>query len=229
MQRQSGAADACIPPGNLTHDLVCISPVVLTFQLIAPTYSQLIAHSVARLHPLTVRVRLAAGHPRYGSREFRGEVKTISSSLFLQEYVQLKQDEGRRRHHLAVRHSRLSASNSHALWLTPSSPSPLAPNGWHTAVLHWQALCSCTHAKAASWRTALVSPAPDDSRRGSGWGLLGRGLRKAVFHTLSLDFNDHCLYCLIICKVYFHFMQYRMFVLLCFSHKICFKLFFFLQ
>lgn len=29
-------------------------------------------------------------------------------------------------------------------------------NGGHTAVLHWRALCWCSHAKAASWRTALV-------------------------------------------------------------------------
>lgn len=30
------------------------------------------------------------------------------------------------------------------------------PTGWPTAVLHWQALCPCVSAKAASWRTVVV-------------------------------------------------------------------------
>lgn len=151
----------------------------------------------------------ANSYPRYWSSEFRGEVKP-PLLLFLQEYVHLKQKkEGRRRRrsrHLCLKLlGCLSGSNSHARWLTRSTPSPLAPNGWHTAVLHWQALCSCTHAKAASWRTALVSPAPDDSRRGSGWGGGGWwgedwGRRCFTRSVVRLDFNNlphlshHCLY-----------------------------------
>lgn len=30
------------------------------------------------------------------------------------------------------------------------------PIGWPAAVLHWQALCPCVSAKAASWRTVVV-------------------------------------------------------------------------
>lgn len=215
VQRQSWGADACIPPSNLTHDLVCISPVILTYRLISPTYSQLIAHTVARLHPLTVRVWLAAGHliptlPEQGVLE--EEVKLSLSSLS----AGMCASKSRRREekellvcplliNWLVRHPRLSVSNSHARWLTPSSlPHPRPPNGWHTAVLHWQALCSCTHAKAASWRTVLVSPAPDDSRRGSEGGLgrveedWGRhcfthSVAKLDFSNL-LDLNHHCLY-----------------------------------
>lgn len=73
-------------------------------------------------------------------------------------------------------------------WPTPISPSRSALTGWHTAVLHWQALCSCAHTKAASWRTALVSPTPDNLRRGSGWRWgEGEGLRKVLFHTLGIQ------------------------------------------
>lgn len=70
---------------------------------------------------------------------------------------------------------------NHLFW-DPSSHPPVAPYSWHTAVLHWQALCFYTHAKAASWRTALVSPAPDDSRRGRGCRVVGMRLN------VSLDF-----------------------------------------
>lgn len=102
VQRQSWAADACFPPGNLTHDLVCISPGVLTDQLISPTYSQLIALWLDCTHLLYDR--LQASCPRCWNREFRGEVKQ-PLLLFLQKHVRPKQKEGRRR--IPVHHSQL--------------------------------------------------------------------------------------------------------------------------
>lgn len=78
------AADACIPAGNQMHDLVFISWVFLTYLPISPTYSQLIAHTVAPMHPLIVRLWLAAGHliPTLPEAESLERKLTISSSLF---------------------------------------------------------------------------------------------------------------------------------------------------
>lgn len=177
--------------GNRTHDL-CEPP-------------ESFLH-ISSFHPLTHSrshtLRLDCTHLLYmcvagctplhthatGKRSSEGEINQ-SLLLILQEHVHLKQKDKRGVCALnrTVRQSRLFVSEeavSHARWPTPRTPSPLAPNGWRTAVLHWQALCSCTHAKAASWRTALVSPAPDDSRIGNGWGLVGRSQRKATLHTL---------------------------------------------
>lgn len=131
----------------------CVSPLLLAHQLVSPVHAQLIACTLALTAP-TYFVRVcdrlqAASHPRFWSREFRKEVNP-SHALFLQEFVHLKQTKGRE--WVAVAPG----------CLTPGAPSPLASYGCHTAVLHWQALCSYTHAKAASWRTALVSPAPDE-------------------------------------------------------------------
>lgn len=62
VQRQSWAADARFPPGYLTHDLVCISAA---FSCTSAHFTHLLTadrtHTVAQLHPLTVRVWLAAG------------------------------------------------------------------------------------------------------------------------------------------------------------------------
>lgn len=103
----------------------------------------------------------------------------ISCSLSSGTFPPKADEERRRIHHSCLKGGCLS---SQAVWsevsrlLEDFAPSPFQPpNGWCTAVLHWQALCSCPHTKAASWRTALVSPAPDDLRwrvrRGSQLGL----------------------------------------------------------
>lgn len=95
-----------------------------------------------------------------------------------------------------IRHRCLKADCSSAkdFWFDLSLltlPRPLTPNSWHTAVLHWQALCSCTHTKAASWRTALVSPAPNDSSGGSGPGVRRKeGKRCSVNSVSTLAFTE---------------------------------------
>lgn len=155
--------------------------------------------------------------PRSWNRDFRGEVKR-SLVLFLQEHVNLKQTRKQKRKKKKEKESPCAPQSTQdcasfrAVWFelsrllagrpTPIPPSPSALNGWHTAVLHWQALCSCAHTKAASWRTALVSPAPDDSRRGSGWGVwewvgVGRTEEGGVSHTWYSEWHfgsHHCLY-----------------------------------
>ena len=123
----------------------------------------------------------AASCLRSWNWDFKGEVKQ-SLLLFLQKNVLLNQKKEEEVVDVwvfngTVRHSRLPDLKSRAQRLTPSAVSPVALNGWHTAVLHWQALCSYTHAKAASWRTALVSPALDDSNR-SGCEEVDEGLSK---------------------------------------------------
>lgn len=133
----------------------------------------------------------ANSYPRSWSREFRGEVKW-SLVLFLQEHVHLKQMKKEEEFTIcalkqAVHHFRLSCSNSHACWLTPSTPFTNGPRMADTQQFFTGKLYVPVHILKLPAEELLWSALPpDDSRRGSGWGV-GRALRKVVFHTLSIQ------------------------------------------
>lgn len=230
VQRQSWAADACIPPGNLTHDLLCISPV-LTYQIISPTYSQLIAHSVARLAPTYCTCVTGCRPPhthatRAGSLE--GKLKR-SFLLFLQEYVHLKQTkEGGVTIcalKLAVFYSRVS--------LTLSGWHPALPHPWpqmadtqqfFTGKLYVPVHMLKLPAEELLW-SALPRMTQEEEVDGGCWEEDWE--RRCFTHSVvRLDFNSrkdlshHCLYsCVNHIYGIFYFRQYRMFMLWSFSHR----------
>lgn len=151
---------------------MCIFPVVLTYRLVSLIYAQLIAHTMARLHPLTLFVcdwLQAASHPRYWSREFRKEVKP-SHVLFLQECVHPKETKGREG--VNTRHSRPPVLPHLQLQMAHTQQ-------FFTGKLYVPVHMLKLPAEELLW-SALPRMTQEEEADGSA---VGRGLKKVVFHT----------------------------------------------